>query len=514
MNLRFECVQPNSDAIKVIYDWRNDPVTLAMSMSSKARPWRDYLPYFLETYYAVPSLPPLFIVVDNERVGYILFRPVMHPLNAWQSCADISICIAPKHRQKGMAKTALETLTSWLKTRSVNSVLAQIKAQNEGSIRAFKNAGYQPIGMHDEYAEGKRIPLYRYLLNLHPDCYDRVFIIAEAGSNWKAGSSKEDEERARKLIKAAADAGADAIKFQTFRADRVYAPGAGKSGYLSNAGILSDIEDLFKSLEMPYDLIPKLADWCAREGLEFMSSVFSEEDLEAVNPYVKRHKLASYEMSHLRLIEALAKTGKPLIMSTGASDLDDISWALAAFAQAGGVSASLLQCTAKYPAPTSALHLSVLPMLKARYHVSVGLSDHSTDAVLAPVAAVGLGARIIEKHFTLDRSLPGPDHNFALEPSELSEMVASIRQAEVALGVPEKRVSPEEEELFAFAKRAIQATKTIEPGDILNEGHNMEILRPGTQKRGDHPKFLPVIEGKKAKRRIEAGEGVRFDGVE
>lgn len=498
----------------MIYDWRNDPVTLAMSMTSKARPWRDYLPYFLETYYAVPSLPPLFIVVDNERVGYILFRSVIHPLSAWQSCADISICIAPKHRQKGIAKTALETLTPWLQTRSVDSVLAQIKVQNEGSIRAFKNAGYSPIGMHDEYVEGKRIPLYRYLLNVHTDSYDHVFIIAEAGSNWKAGSAEEDEKRARKLIKAAADAGADAIKFQTFRADRVYAHGAGRSDYLANVGISSDMNDLFRSLEMPYELIPKLAEWCESEGIELMSSVFSEEDLEAVDPFVKRHKLASYEISHLRLIEALAKTGKPLLISTGASHLDDISWALATFAKAGGVSASLLQCTAKYPAPTSALHLRVLPMLRARFHVSVGLSDHSRDPALAPVVAVGLGARIIEKHFTLDRSLPGPDHSFALDPLELSDMVASIRQAEEALGGEEKKVSAEEEELFAFAKRAIQATKTIEPGDILNEGHNMDILRPGTQKRGDHPRFLPVIEGKKAKGRLEAGEGVHRDGVE
>ncbi len=341
----------------------------------------------------------------------------------------------------------------------------------------------------------------------------KVFIIAEAGSNWKVGKPAQDLKMAKNLIDAAKGAGADAVKFQTYRAETVYVPNAGSSDYLSKNGIRRSITEIFRDLAMPYEMIPRLAAYAKKRGIEFMSSAFSEEDFLAVNPYVVRHKIASYEISHPRLLSLAAKSGKPLILSTGACTYQDIDWALAYFKKQGGKKISLMQCTAKYPAPLSALNLLVIPEMIRRYRVPVGLSDHSMAPALGPVAAVALGATILEKHFTMSRKLRGPDHAFALTPNELKEMVSSVRNCEDALGDGKKRVLSVERELKAYAQRSLQATQGISKGAVLREGHNIAILRPGKQPQGAHPKYLPDIHGKKAARAIPAGHGVRLTDV-
>jgi N-acetylneuraminate synthase len=252
-----------------------------------------------------------------------------------------------------------------------------------------------------------------------------------------------------------------------------------------------------------------LADYSRKCAIKFLSSVFSIEDARAVDPYVPMHKIASYEITHSRLIEFVAGTGKPLILSTGAATYDDIKWSLEHFYKYGGKQVTLMQTTAKYPAPLSALNLKAIPTLAKRFGVPVGLSDHSREPLIGPVAAVALGAVAIEKHFTLHNSLPGPDHAFALTPNELREMVKAIRDAEQALGNGEKVVLPEEQELRNYAQRGIQAIKTIKKGEVFHEGVNLDILRPGKQKKGVHPKFLPKIEGRRSRRTILAGEGIR-----
>lgn len=336
-----------------------------------------------------------------------------------------------------------------------------------------------------------------------------VFIIAEAGSNWRAGDPERDRAQAKALIDVAADAGADAVKFQTYRAASVYVANAGDSDYLAEAGIRKSITDIFRDLEMPYEMIPELADYCAKKNIEFMSSPFSVDDARAIDPFVRRHKLASYEISHLRLIQALAETGKPLIASTGAATEDDIAWFLETFRAAGGRDVTLLQCTAKYPAPLSTLNLQVLTRLRERFGAPVGLSDHSKDPVIGPAGAVALGATVIEKHYTLDRTLPGPDHSFALEPGELKAMVRAIRDMEASLGSGHKVIQSEEEELRAFARRGLQATRAIRKGDALQEAVNIDILRPGKQKQGLHPRRLADVQGKRATRDIPAGDGIQ-----
>ena len=336
-----------------------------------------------------------------------------------------------------------------------------------------------------------------------------VYIIAEAGSNWRMGTYSRDLEMAKALIDVASESGADAIKFQTYKAESVYAKGAGSASYLVKRGLLNSIEQIFKDHSMPYEMIPEIASYCKSRGIEFMSTPFSVSDAEAINPYVRVHKVASYEISHVRLIEYIAKTGKPLILSTGASAYEDIEWAINYFYQAGGKDISLLQNTAKYPADFDLMNLNVILDLIQRYHIAVGLSDHSRDPLVAPVCAVALGATIIEKHFTLNNRLPGPDHAFALTPCELKSMVLSIRNAECALGTPLKNVQEDEQELRRFARRSIQATKAINANEIMAEGVNIDILRPGNNSQGLHPKFILRINGKSATRDIQAGEGIQ-----
>lgn len=242
-----------------------------------------------------------------------------------------------------------------------------------------------------------------------------------------------------------------------------------------------------------------------------MSSPFSVADLLAVDPFVGIHKIASYEISHIRLIEAAAKSGKPAIFSTGASTLDDITWATQHFRSLSQAPYCLMQCTAKYPAGLSSLNLGVIPLLKAKYAVPVGLSDHTREPIAGPLAAVALGADLIEKHFTLDNRLPGPDHAFAVTAKELKQLVEYVRMAEQVVGPSCKSVLPEEEELFAYARRGLQAIKAINKGDELLEGINFDILRPGKQRRGAHPRFIHSIQRQHAERAIPSGDGVQLE---
>lgn len=335
-----------------------------------------------------------------------------------------------------------------------------------------------------------------------------TFVIAEAGSNWKCGNFEQDLQQAKKLIKIAANAKADAVKFQTFKPDTLYAPNAGTSEYLSKSGINQNMNEMFEHLSMPHNMIPELAKYCKQENIIFLSTAFSVDDAKAIEPYVELHKVASYEINHIRLLEFLSKTKKPILISTGAASYTEIDFAINLVNKNQHHQIALLQCTSKYPAPLEALNLSVIPKMQSRYNLPIGLSDHSVDPIIGPLIAIGFGASIIEKHFTIDRSLPGPDHKFALMPEELEYMIKSIRNADKTKGSGIKEVLQEEIELKRFATRSIQAIKKISKGDILKEGINFDVLRPGNRSRGMEPKFIFEINGKKSTKDIEIGDGI------
>jgi N-acetylneuraminate synthase len=336
-----------------------------------------------------------------------------------------------------------------------------------------------------------------------------VYIIAEAGSNWRMGSPGRDLAMAKALIDVAAAAGADAVKFQSFRPETLYAEGAGSSGYLAASGITATMEEMFADLAMPREMLPMLAEHARGKGIGFMSTAFSAADFVAVDPFVGVHKIASYEISHIRLIALAARSGKPTVMSTGAATLQDVAWAVDHYHRCGGRDLCLMQCTAKYPAPLDALNLAAIPELARTFGVSAGLSDHSRDPIVGPLAAAALGARAIEKHFTLDNRLPGPDHAYAVTPDELRRLVEAVRAASAVRGTGVKAVLEPEMELASFAQRGVQAIRPIAQGDVLTEDGNVAILRPGRQAKGVHPRLLPGIAGRRATRGLRPGEGLR-----
>lgn len=213
------------------------------------------------------------------------------------------------------------------------------------------------------------------------------------------------------------------------------------------------------------------------------------------------------------MLRALAKTKKPIIVSTGASTLEEISFAIKTLKKFHNNQICLLQCTSKYPAKLTSLNLSVIPSLKKKYQIPVGLSDHSLDPIIAPLTAVGFGATIIEKHFTLNKSSIGPDHYFSLDPVELKTMIDALRNSTKSIGNPTKIIHDDEKELRKFAHRSIQAIESISIGEKLVLGKNIDILRPGNRKRGLDPRFLEKILHKKSNKKIKAGDGISLRDI-
>ena len=325
---------------------------------------------------------------------------------------------------------------------------------------------------------------------------ERCFLIAEAGSNHNGSL-----EQAKRLIDVAAEAKVDAVKFQLFRAAKLYPRQAGRTDYLK---LDRPIYDIIAEMELPYEWLPVLSDYCQTRGVIFLSSAFDEDSADRLEPFLAAYKIASYELTHLPLIEHIARKRKPIILSTGTATFEEVRETVAAIRAAGNDQVALLQCTASYPAPTASLNLRVLQTLAREFEVPVGLSDHSRDPLVGPLGAVALGASIIEKHFTLDNDFAGPDHRFAIEPEELRLMVANIRELELALGHGQKVVHPAEEALRRFARRSIFTVRPIQAGERLDRS-NIAVLRCGTLGYGLAPRAFPALLGRRTVRALDEG---------
>ena len=332
-----------------------------------------------------------------------------------------------------------------------------------------------------------------------------TFVIAEAGSNHNG-----DLDLAKELIDVAADAGADAVKFQTFRAEDMYVEDSGEAEYLEDD---RSIYQIIESMEMPYEWIPELHDYCRTRDVYFMSTPFDTRSADELEEYVPAFKIASYTMSHHPFLEHVASKDRPVLLSTGAHDLSEVRESVELLDDAGVADLVLLQCVAAYPTPIESINVRVVETLNAEFGVPTGLSDHTLDPITAPSAATALGASVIEKHFTLDSSMEGPDHQFALEPDQLERMIDAIRATEAALGDGSKVVLPAEEELHEIARRRIHASETIRAGETITED-NVEILRSGKQKQGIEPKFYDHVLGATVVRDLEKDEGVTWDDVD
>ena len=504
--LKLQLVTKTAEDEQLLYAWRMDPQARLMSVHTQPMTPKEFSEYLIKFYY-LKDLPPLFITMLGKPLAFVGFDPY----DGTKKAARISILVAPERRGKGIGLKALDLSLEFAKRQGYEELYAEIKPENGSSLTIFKKCGFelQRTCVHMVDGQTQSLLLFRKDLAkaLSPN---RVCIIAEAGSNWRMGSLFRDEKMAKSLIDAAKEAGCDVVKFQTFKPETIYAPNSGQSDYLVQAGIKEDMHALFEDLAMPYEMIPLLAKYCNEVGIEFLSTPFSKEDFLAVDPFVRRHKIASYELGHIHLLELAAKSQKPTYLSTGAATLQEIAWAVSYYKLSGGSDLTLLQCTAQYPAEIKAMNVQAIEELRCMFSLPTGLSDHSIDPITAPLMAVALGAVVIEKHFTISKRLPGPDHAYALEPYELKMLVEGIRKAEEMRGNGYKKIQKQEEELYRFAKRKIQALCEILPGDVFKEGENIAILRPGGQKMGVHPGLLYEIVGKKAKRQIARGEGVQY----
>jgi sialic acid synthase SpsE len=305
----------------------------------------------------------------------------------------------------------------------------------------------------------------------HP-CY----VIAEAGANHN-----RDLPTALRLIEVAAEAGANAVKFQTYTAEGLYSRRTPDMPYLKEKGLLANQEsvwELIKRVEIPWEWHEDLARHAASCGIPFFSTPFEEAAVDVLEEVgVPAYKIASYEVNHLPLIERVARTGKPILLSTGMASLGDIERALDAAAGAGARDLMVMHCAVNYPPRFDDLNLRAITTMRSAFQIPVGWSDH-TPGHTADVVAVTLGACAVEKHFTLSRDQAGPDHAFALEPAELATMVVAIRETEDALGSTVKRVTDAEADLFRLGRRSIVAARDVPAGGELTRD-DLAIKRPG-----------------------------------
>jgi len=323
-----------------------------------------------------------------------------------------------------------------------------------------------------------------------------TWVIAEIGANHN-----RDMGTARELIDAAADAGADAVKFQTYSGERIYSSKTPSFDYLE---FDEPPAELLERISLPRDWQAPLAEHAASRDVQFFSSPFDHEAVrELAELGVPVLKIASFEIVDLPLIEAAARTGLPLIISTGMAVLGEIEDALDAARRGGAPAVGLMQTTSVYPAPVERANLRAMTTMRSAFGVPVGLSDH-TEGIAVPIAAAALGAAFVEKHFTLDRTMEGPDHPFALEPEELRAMVSGIRDAQAALGDGRKQGPSEEErhEMYTLARRSLIVTRDLPAGTVL-ERDMLTVKRPGF---GVAPKHLDLVLGRALRVNAEADD--------
>ena len=323
---------------------------------------------------------------------------------------------------------------------------------------------------------------------------NRTLIIAEAGVNHNG-----DLELARRLIDAAAKAGVDLVKFQTFNANRQVTRTANKADYQSHTTDSKESQhEMLRRLELTADMHNELIAHCAARNIGFFSTGF---DVESVDLLVSlgqdRFKIPSGEITNLPYLRHIGQLGKDVILSTGMATIGEIEAAIDVLEQAGTPRANItvLHCTTEYPTPMAEVNLRAMQSIHTTFGVAVGYSDH-TPGIEVAIAAVAMGASVIEKHFTLDRSLPGPDHKASLEPEELKAMVAAIRNIEVALGDGIKRLTPSEAKNKPVVRKSLVASQTIKMGEIFS-AQNITTKRPGT---GISPMFWDEFMGQIAQK--------------
>jgi N,N'-diacetyllegionaminate synthase len=339
---------------------------------------------------------------------------------------------------------------------------------------------------------------------------NKVLIIAEAGVNHNG-----DINLAKKLIDAAADAGVDYVKFQTFKTEKLVSRQAQKAVY-QQQNMQDDTNnsqfDMLKKLELSEEDHHTLVAYCKQKNIRFLSTAFDEESIDLLEKLgIDLYKIPSGEITNLPYLQKIASLKKPVIISTGMATLDEIKEAVYALFEAGADRKRIvvLHCNTEYPTPFVDVNLNAMFSIRKELGVPVGYSDH-TSGIEVPIAAVALGATVIEKHFTLDKNMEGPDHKASLEPHELKAMVTSIRNIELALGSELKVPTPSELKNKAIARKSIHLSNALKAGHILSTG-DLEMKRPGD---GISPMKMNTVIGKKLKSDLPAEHKLSADDFE
>jgi N,N'-diacetyllegionaminate synthase len=331
---------------------------------------------------------------------------------------------------------------------------------------------------------------------------EKVFIIAEAGVNHNGSI-----ELAKKLVDVAKNADADAVKFQTFKSSKVISKKATMAEYQKqNIGKETSQLDMILPLELTYSQFTEIKKYCDQIGILFLSTPFDEDSVDFLDTLVPLFKIGSGEITNFPLLRKIAQKSKPIILSTGMSYLGEVERAIAVIVQEGNSNLSLLHCTTNYPCHFDEVNLNAMITLKEAFKLPIGYSDH-TIGIVVPIAAVAMGAKIIEKHFTLDKNLPGPDHKASLDPCELKKMVEAIRNIEQALGDGIKKPNQSEFKVMTVARKSLVAARNLKAGEIVLE-NDIAVKRPGD---GIKPEFIDILVGKKLVKDIEEDEVLSWE---
>lgn len=470
------------DDIKKVFELSNDSLVRQNSVHTKPIAWDDHVKWFLNRIENKNN--PFYIIEDKNKnfIGQVRLDVQNEPV--------ISVSIAKDFRGKNLASCIIKacSVKSGFKT-----VFAYIKKTNTPSVKSFEKAGYTYLTEDGEY--------YKYQFQSN-----HVYIIAEMSANHCG-----DKELAKKIIKAAKEAGADAVKVQTYTADTLTINCDNDIFQIKDKNSLwtgENLYSLYQKAYTPWDWQKELKAYADSVGIDFFSTPFdytAVDFLESIN--VPLYKIASFEAIDYPLIKYAAKCGKPMIISVGISSLEEIQGAVDACKSVGNNDITLLKCTSAYPAKLEDMNiLTVKDMLErfAPQGVKIGLSDHSLSNIPA-ITAVALGACVVEKHFTLDRSLGGADAGFSLNPQEFEQLVQDIRSTEKALGTVDYTVSQKNRQ---FA-RSLFVVKDIKKGERFT-ADNIRSIRPSC---GLHPKYYEAVIGKVAAKDLPFGTPLALEDI-
>ena len=331
---------------------------------------------------------------------------------------------------------------------------------------------------------------------------DKVFIIAEAGVNHNGSL-----ELAKALVDKAVEARADAVKFQTFKTENIVCKNAEKAAYQKSTTDSDETQySMLKRLELTSNMHEEIMHYCEEKGIVFLSTPFDLESIDYLNEIgISIMKIPSGEITNYPYLKKIGKTGKKVILSTGMSKMEEVRTAVNILRDNGSKDITVLHCNSDYPTPYLDVNLNAMITMKNELEIPVGYSDH-TMGIEIPIAAVAMGARVIEKHFTLDRNMEGPDHKASLEPQELKKMVQAIRNVEAALGDGNKRPSKSEEKNISIVRKSIVAKRDIVKGELFSMD-NMTTKRPGN---GLSPMCWNEVVGKKAQKDFRRDEFIEI----